>query len=649
MDLSAFPRPPRLVREKVPRHVNIRAASACYSLDQYSPSRSTPNLMSFSSSPSLLSPMDAEPFLSPQFALNEGQPSYNAIHESRSATPNGATTDRDVEDPMQYGRPSTNHSRRGTSYFREVLDLSRPGPSYSVSSMNSSQHILEPGSPSIWLNKNVNELPTGTKSVPAFTERNEKPMDQPSTDANFTPRDMLFIFNICLAQSLSLAGLAQTFAPLLILSDALGVTNPGVMAWPTAAYSLTLGSCILPAGRLGDMFGHKKILFIGWIWFSFFSLICGFSLLGGIKMLTACRAVQGMGPALLIPNGLALFGRTSPMGMKRNLAISFFGASGPCGVVSGDVFSSLLGQLAWWPWSFWIMGIVGFFVSALTHFVIPTDNIKSYLDSSVSPWQRFDVLGATTGVGGLVLINFALNQAPIDGWSAVYIGVLLGLGVLLMVAFIYIESRVADRPLIPIKGLHRDAAFTLACIAAGWGSHGTWSYSMFLLLEQVRGYSALGACSLFWPVAPIGVGAALAVGYLLRKIKVAHLMSISMFCFMAGCLLLATVPAEQSYFPNTFLSVIITPFGMNWSFPTGVMLMSNAVPREHQGIAASLVSTLVNYSISTGLGLAGSIDRYVGEYGLLAGSRGPWYFGIGLAGLGWLISLYFIWHSKGKR
>jgi MFS family permease len=127
-------------------------------------------------------------------------------------------------------------------------------------------------------------------------------------------------------------------------------------------------------------------------------------------------------------------------------------------------------------------------------------------------------------------------------------------------------------------------------------------------------------------------------------------MSISMLCFLLGCLFLATAPGQQSYFPNTFLSIVFAPLGMNWSFPTGVILMSNAVPREHQGIAASLVSTMVNYSISTGLGFADSIDRYIGdEYGLLAGYRGAWYCGIGLSALGFFISLCFIWQSRKWR
>ena len=533
-------------------------------------------------------------------------------------------------------------------YPPRVFDISRDVEAYSFYASPStpftrptasSDQLLEITNASEWVERDQ-KLPTSKEARPSPT--------QPTT-TYFKPREVLFIINVCLAQLLSLAGLAQTVGPVM-LSQIFDTRSPGLTAWPTAAYSLTLGSFILPAGRLGDMFGHKRIFLIGWVWFALSSLGCGFSYRGGLETLTACRAVQGIGPALFIPNGLALFGRTFPIGTKRNIAMSLFGGSGPIGFVIGAVVSSLFSQLAWWPWSFWAMAIACTLISILSFFVIPSDRTKLFSKPDAKTWENFDLFGAFTGVSGLVLINFALNQAPIVDWSTAYIGVLLGIGVILLCAFVHIELRVATYPLIPLKHLHRDAAFTLACIAAGWGSHGIWLYYLFLLIEQLRGYSALSACFMVSPVAPIGLTAALAVGILQKRIKFAYLMSVAMLCFVLGSLLLATAPVDQTYFANTLASLIITPIGMNWSFPTGVILMSNAVPREHQGIAASLVSTMVNYSISTGLGFAGSIDRYVTpEHGVLAGYRGAWYFGIGLSTLGFLISLYFISQSRTKK
>ncbi|KAK5172307.1 uncharacterized protein LTR77_003945 [Saxophila tyrrhenica] len=478
-----------------------------------------------------------------------------------------------------------------------------PSPQpYTIRSVANTHYLIEKEGLPIWIEKD--ECWLGSSASDSEDEKATAPKKR-----IFTPREILFITNVCLAQHVSLAALAQTFAPLIDLSRFYNINEPGLIAWPTASYSLTLGSCILPSARLGDMYGHKKMVIIGWVWFSVTSVACGFSQYGTIQNLTPCRALQGIGPALLVPNGLALFGRNFPMGVKRNVEISLFGGSGPLGVVTGAVFSSLIAETASWPWSFWVLSTVAALISVLSYLVIPADNLPPHLDLSKKSRKHFDFLGAFTGVGGLILINFALNQAPLVNWSNPYIGVTLGLGVILIAAFVYVELVVAHQPLIPLKGLKKVAGLTLSCVAVGWASHGIWSYYMFLLIEQTRHHTPLEAYLRFWPVAPVGLAAALAVSFLLKRLRVSFLMSTAMLCFLLGCLFLVTAPADQGYFPNTFLSVIITPFGMNWSFPTAVILMSNAVHREHQGIAASLVSTMVNYSISTGLGLAGSVDH----------------------------------------
>lgn len=477
------------------------------------------------------------------------------------------------------------------------------------------------------------------------------PAAEPLLGSNMsTAREVLFVFTVCLAQLLSLAALAQSIAPVLVISNSLGIHDEGKMSWITAAYGSTLGTLILPAGRLGDMFGHKRIFVIGWLWFALWSLISGFSLHGGFTMLVACRAMQGIGPALLVPNGIALIGRTFPMGLKRNISIACFGGCGPVGFVIGALFSALCAERGVWPWNFFALAITCLLISLLSLLALPADNLINTSSPNSKWWERYDLPGAITGVVGLVLVNFAFNQGPIVGWQESYISFILILGLISFSIFIYIELRVSSHPLIPIKGLHREAAFTLACIACGWGSHGIWIYNFYIFAEKFRQLSALTSALQTIPVAPVGFLCAIGVVFVMRKIKVAWVMFTAMLAFLLGTLLLALAPVNQTYWLCTFFSILIMPLGMNWSFPAGTMLMSNAVPREHQGIAASLVSTMVNYSISTGLGIAGTIDRYVVE------ARGPevaWrsslWFALALDGLGVLVSGYFIWKSRAKR
>jgi MFS family permease len=228
------------------------------------------------------------------------------------------------------------------------------------------------------------------------------------------------------------------------------------------------------------MYGHKKIFMIGWIWFALFSTVCGFGYTtSNVVLFSTFRALQGIGPALLVPNAIALLGRNFAVGTPRNSAFACFGAAGPTGATAGAVMSALIAEKLWWPWNFWILAIVCLCVCLLAFLIIPGETIDD--KSSASP--PFDIWGCFTGVAGLVLVNFALNQAPLVGWTVWYIPSLLILGIAFLFAFVVVELYFTDHPLIPIRGLGREAYFALGCIAAGWGSHGIWAYYLYLFVS----------------------------------------------------------------------------------------------------------------------------------------------------------------------
>jgi MFS family permease len=301
------------------------------------------------------------------------------------------------------------------------------------------------------------------------------------------------------------------------------------------------------------------------------------------------------------------------------IGFACFGACGPLGATAGAVFSALLAELAWWPWCFWILSIVCLIAMGLAFAILPNENLVTPMAPpseklQENQRQQFDWWGTLTGVPGLILINFALNQAPLVSWSNPYIGTFLGLGVLFMVAFVLVELYATSYPLIPIRGLGSDAVFGLTCIAVGWASHGIWAYYLYLFLEHLRGHSALLTSAETSPVALTGVLFAFSTVWLLQRVGVSYVMLIAMTFFTLGSLLIATMPLGQTYWTQTFLSVLIMPGAMNLSYPAANVLLSSALPREKQGIAASLVSTMVNYSISCGLGFAGSVHRYTLEH-----------------------------------
>jgi MFS family permease len=360
------------------------------------------------------------------------------------------------------------------------------------------------------------------------------------------------------------------------------------------------------------------------------------------------RALQGIGPAVLLPNAIAILGRTYPPGQRKNMVFSLFGATAPCGGTVGLVFAALLAELAWWPWAFWIMAIMTFLMAILSLFVIPqtvADFDAAFTEPHTtlkSVWSRLDGNGTLTGVSGLVLINIAWNQAPIVGWTTPYVFVLLINGFLFMFAFFYIEYTAAH-PLIPIRSIGRDVAFVLGCIAFGWSSFGIWFFYTLQVLLVLRRQSSLLSAVQFSPPFISGLCASITTGLVLHKLGPGITMAISMLAFCTGNILVATMPVHQSYWAQTFMSLVVTPWGMDMSFPSATIIMSNSMPREHQGMAASLVTTIVNYSISLGLGFAGTVEsRILADGGsTLDGYRSAWYTGIGLAGMGIVVALAF--------
>ena len=472
------------------------------------------------------------------------------------------------------------------------------------------------------------------------------------------PHELAFISVICTAQFTTQVGLGQCLSILHVIGASFGITNPGGLSWLIAGYSLTVGTFILIFGRFGDLFGYKRMLVIGFSWFAVWSMVAGLAVYSNHVLFTFARALQGIGPAIVLPNGLAILGATYAPGRRKEMVFAIFGATAPAGAVIGAAFAGVF-SLAWWPWTFWSFAIVLAFTAAAAVIVIPDPPKKCPSNYTLrQKLSSLDLLGAVVGIAALVLFNFAWNQAPTVGWQEPYIYVLLIISIALIPLFFYIELRIASSPLIPFSILSADVSLVLACVACGWACFGVWTYYTFQLLQVLRHASPLLSAACISPVAVSGAAAAVTTGFLLSRLRPAWVMTAALTAFTVGTILIATAPVGQTYWAQTFVCTVIIPWGMDMSFPAATLILSNAVDKEHQGMAASLVATIVNYSISLGLGFAGTVEVHVNNGGktpedILKGYRGAWYVAIGLAGLGIVLSLSFVvksyWQGrKGK-
>jgi MFS family permease len=389
------------------------------------------------------------------------------------------------------------------------------------------------------------------------------------------------------------------------------------------------------------------MLLIGFAWFSLWSMIAGLAVYSNSTLFIFARVMQGIGPAIVLPNGLAILGATYNPGRRKAMVFSLFGACAPNGSIAGSVFAGLF-ALTWWPWAFFSFSIALALTVVVGYYAIPEPPMKGIAKQPLGQKiKELDILGAVVGVASLVLFNFAWNQAPIVGWQTPYVYVCLILGLLLLPIFFYIELRVAKNPLIPFDALSGDVGFVLGCITCGWATFGIWAYYVWSTWEVLEGASPLLGSAYISPVAVSGALASLATGWLLGKLRPAWIMLFALTAFTVGTILIMTRPLGQIYWAQGFLCAVVIPWGMDMSFPAATLILSNAVKKEHQGIAASLVNTIVNYSISLGLGFAGTVEVHVNNGGktpgdIWKGYKGAFYVGAGLSGLGMAISLIFL-------
>lgn len=475
---------------------------------------------------------------------------------------------------------------------------------------------------------------------------NEMMMPLPSPE-NISPlREAAFVALVCSAQLLCQSSLGQTVPVIHDLGVYFNVSDsPGEQSWFEAAFSLTVGTFILIAGRLGDMFGYKTIFIIAYSTITVAQLLLGFTAYTTSNIFfDIMRALQGLGFSLAFPNAIALIGHYYPNGsLKKNIFMCLFGGVAPAGFVLGSIFASVIHMKIWWPWSFWVAAIVSFLVAVSSYFVIPK-NIFSKSDT------KFDYLGSITGVCGLILINLSWNQGSNVGWEEPYVYVLLIIGVLLMMLFFYVERKV-KHPLIPPAVLNGTVGCVLLCIASGWSSFGVWLLYSFKMGLQLDHWSPLINSVHGVPCLIAGLMAAGSTAILMPRIRTSFVMTLSMIAFLVANILISVRPIGQIYWAQKFVSYIIAPFGMDMSFPAAALVLSSSLPKHQQGIAGSLVATFVNYSISIGLGIAGTVDKYAstgeGIDKIESGIRKAMYMGSGLAGLGVLSGIVFMVYEHG--
>jgi len=365
------------------------------------------------------------------------------------------------------------------------------------------------------------------------------------------------------------------------------------LQWVLSAYALTFGGLLLLGGRAADLLGRRRVFMAGVLLFTAASLGCG--LAWSPAALLVARVVQGAGAAIMTPTALSIISTTFSEGSERNKALGLWGALGGIGATAAWLIGGPLVDGPGWRWIFFInlpVGVAGLMLSPLV-----------LRESRVALTRRsYDPAGALTITGALVLLVYAVVEAPAVGWADVRtIGPLVGSAVLIA-AFALIESR-HQAPLVPLHLLRSRTLAGANAVTVFIGSVGVgMPFVLTLYAQQVLGYSALkfGISSVVLAIAATvgaiaGQAAVLKVGF--RSVAAR-----GMALMAAGSLLLTQVSMRGNYVPEIFFGLLLCGVGIGLAFVTATVAALTGVAEHESGLASGLSNTALQ--IGSALGVA---------------------------------------------
>jgi EmrB/QacA subfamily drug resistance transporter len=366
------------------------------------------------------------------------------------------------------------------------------------------------------------------------------------------------------------------------------------LAWVVNAYLLTFGGFLLLGGRLGDLFGHRRLFLIGIALFTLASLTCGLATTQWF--LVTARAIQGLGGAIVSAVALSLIMNlfTEPADRARAMGIYGFVAAGggSIGVLLGGILTNALN----WHWIFLVNIPIGVLVLALSLRLLPTAR------GPVAA-GRLDIAGALTVTASLILAVYAIVNGNDVGWtSAQTIGLLAGAAALLAI-FLGIEARVRA-PLIPLGLFRQRSLATANVMAILWAAAMfAWFFLSALYLQLVLGYSALLVGLAFLPANLIMAAFSLGLSAkLVMRFSIRLPLTVGLLLAASGLGLFARVPVAGNFIVDVLPCMLLLGLGAGIAFNPLLLAAMNDVAPSESGLASGVVNT--SFMMGGALGLA---------------------------------------------
>jgi EmrB/QacA subfamily drug resistance transporter len=364
--------------------------------------------------------------------------------------------------------------------------------------------------------------------------------------------------------------------------------------WVLLAYMLVTASTLVLFGRLGDMFGQKRIYLGGFAVFGLGSLACALS--PALEWLIAFRVLQAIGAAMLVSCTQALIVETFPAS-ERGRAIGFNGAAVAAGLSTGPILGGAIVTFADWRWIFLINIPIALVALPLAALILKPGTRKD---------EGFDLRGAGLAFAGLFCLSLALSRSHVWGWGSARVLGLLAVAAVALAVFILVERR-ANYPMFDLS-LFSNRLFTMSTIAAFvyFTAQSGIVFIIPLSAQIALGYSALNAGLLLIPLTVLNVVLAPLAGSVSDRVPARYISTLGALTVAAGAFVLSRLPAH----PTTHRiveSMILAGIGTAvFTQPNNSALMGSA-PQHRRGIAAATLATARTTGQLLGVATAGAV------------------------------------------
>jgi EmrB/QacA subfamily drug resistance transporter len=374
---------------------------------------------------------------------------------------------------------------------------------------------------------------------------------------------------------------------------------------------LTYGGFLLLGGRLGDLFGQRKLFLLGISLFTLASLACGIS--GSQELLIAARAVQGLGGAVVSSIALSLMMNIFTEPAERAKAMGIFGfvcaGGGSIGVLAGGLLTDALS----WHWIFLVNLPIGAAVYALSAILLR--------ESRAPAAARLDVGGAVTVTASLMLAVYAIVNGNEAGWTSAQTLGLLGGAVVLLALFLAIEMRVRD-PLMPLRLFRLRNLATANVVGVLWSAAMfAWFFVSALYMQLVLGYSAMQVGLAFLPSNLIMAAFSLGISAkMVMRFGTRLPLAAGLFLTAAGLALFALSPVDGGFALHVLPGMTLLGIGCGMAMNPVLLVAMSDVEQSESGLASGVVNTAFMMGGALGLAVLASLAAARTESLLAAGA-----------------------------